>query len=181
MMPPPLANNALSLRPPEREAKPRTLLPPQLAARLTPNERIIMQALLGGQDLTTIAWCLKRDMRTISSHKQRAMGKLALTSNAMLYALAALLSPPLPENITERRQLLTLREQQVLNALLDGHGVTNIAHLRGRSVKTVSFQKRLLMQKLGITNEVELFALAPFRARALLAHWSGWSEFELKA
>ncbi|WP_413501694.1 LuxR C-terminal-related transcriptional regulator [Serratia proteamaculans] len=181
MMPHPLITNASPLRTPEREANPRSLLPPQLAAQLTPNERIIMQALLCGQDLTAIAWKLKRDMRTISSHKQRAMGKLALTSNAMLYALAALLSPPLPTSITEQRQLLTLREQQVLNALLDGHGVTGIAHLQGRSVKTVSFQKRLLMQKLGVTNEVELFALAPLRARALLANWPGWTEFNEQA
>jgi DNA-binding NarL/FixJ family response regulator len=68
-----------------------------LAERLTPNERIIMQALLSGQDLTAIAWKLHRDIRTISSHKQRAMERLALTSNAMLYALGALLSPPSPQ------------------------------------------------------------------------------------
>lgn len=149
----------------------RSLLPPQLAAKLTPNERIIMQALLSGQELTAIAGKLHRNIRTVSSHKQRAMARLALTSNAMLYALGALLNPPLPASIAARRLLLPPREQQVLNALLRGHSVTDIAHQQGRSVKTVSFQKRQLMQKLGLNSEVELFALAPQRARALLANW----------
>ncbi|WP_426505067.1 LuxR C-terminal-related transcriptional regulator [Serratia proteamaculans] len=150
------------------------LLPPQLAARLTPNERIIMQALLSGQELTAIAWKLHRDIRTISSHKQRAMARLALTSNAMLYALGALLSPPLPTEIAARRKLLAPREQQVLNALLNGNCVTDIARQQGRSIKTVSYQKRQLMQKLGLKSEVGLFALAPQQARALLASWTGW-------
>lgn len=179
MMPHSAATSVLSRSPRKPEPVPLPLLPPQLAARLTPNERIIMQALLCGQDLTTIAWGLKRDMRTISSHKQRAMGKLGLISNPMLYALGALIAPPLPAEITDRRRLLTLREQQILNALLEGHSVTEIAHRRVRSVKTVSFQKRLLMQKLKVTNEVELFALAPLRARALLADWLDGAGFDL--
>ncbi|WP_413503252.1 LuxR C-terminal-related transcriptional regulator [Serratia proteamaculans] len=152
------------------------LLPPQLAARLTPTEHIIMQALLSGQELTAIAWKLHRDIRTISSHKQRAMARLALTSNAMLYALGALLGPPLPAEIAARRQLLAPRERLVLNALLNGHCVTDIAHQQRRSVKTVSYQKRQLMQKLGLKSEVGLFALEPQQARALMADWSGWSE-----
>lgn len=73
---------------------PLPLLPPQLANLLTANERIIMQALLSGQALTTIAWRLKRDIRTVSNQKQAAMARLSLTSNAMLYALGALLGPP---------------------------------------------------------------------------------------
>ncbi|MDW5498654.1 LuxR C-terminal-related transcriptional regulator [Pseudomonas lundensis] len=152
------------------------LLPPQLAARLTPNERIIMQGLLSGQELTTIAWRLHRDIRTISSHKQRAMARLALTSNAMLYALGALLNPPLPEDISARRQLLAPREEQVLRALLNGYCVTDIARQQGRSVKTISYQKCQLMQKLGLKSDVGLFALDPQQARALMADWSGWSE-----
>lgn len=151
-----------------------TLLPLQLAERLTPNERIIMQALLSGQDLTAIAWKLHRDIRTISSHKQRAMERLALTSNAMLYALGALLSPPLPAEIAARRKLLAPREEQVLNALLNGNCVTDIARQQGRSIKTVSYQKCQLMQKLGLKSEIGLFALAPQQARAVLASWTGW-------
>lgn len=175
MMPHLAIATALATCSQEREPTLRLLLSSQLNARLTPSERIIMQALLRGQDLTTIAWKMHRDMRTTSSHKQRAMSKLMLTSNAMLYALGALLGPPLSPEIVARRPLLSLREQQVLNALLDGHAVTDIARLRGRSVKTISFQKRLLMQKLRVTNEVELFALAPQRARSLLVNWPGWA------
>lgn len=158
----------------------QALLPAYLTARLTPTERHIVQALLSGQDLTAIAWKLQRDIRTISSHKQRAMGKLGLTSNAMLHALGALLNPPLSADITARRQLLAPREQQVLNALLNGHSVSDIAHQQARSVKTVSFQKRHLMQKLGLHSEVELFALAPQQARALLANWPASTELGLR-
>lgn len=158
----------------------QALLPAYLLARLTPTERHIVQALLSGQDLTAIAWKLQRNIRTISSHKQRAMGKLGLTSNAMLYALGALLNPPLSVDITARRQLLAPREQQVLNALLNGHSVSDIAFQQGRSVKTVSFQKRHLMQRLGLHSEVELFALAPQRARALLANWQASMELRLR-
>ncbi|WP_413502022.1 helix-turn-helix transcriptional regulator [Serratia proteamaculans] len=153
---------------------PLPLLPPQLANLLTANERIIMQALLSGQALTTIAWRLKRDIRTVSNQKQAAMARLSLTSNAMLYALGALLGPPLSADITVRRQLLAPREQLVLNALLTGLSVTDIAYQQGRSVKTVSYQKRRLMEKLGLNNDVALFALAPQQARVLLRSWSGW-------
>lgn len=77
-------------------------------------------------------------------------------------------------DITVRRQLLAPREQLVLNALLTGLSVTDIAYQQGRSVKTVSYQKRRLMQKLGLNNDVALFALAPQQARVLLRSWSGW-------
>lgn len=144
-------------------------LPAPLAACLTPRETQILQALMNGMDLSAIAWKLSRNIRTISSHKQRAMRKLRLNSNAELQALSALLGPPLPAKITARLPLLPPREEQVLNAILNGHCITDIARQQGRSVKTISYQKCQLMQKLGITNEVELFALAPDRARALLA------------
>ncbi|CAI1627279.1 helix-turn-helix transcriptional regulator [Serratia proteamaculans] len=153
---------------------PLPLLPPQLANLLTANERIIMQALLSGQALTTIAWRLKRDIRTVSNQKQAAMTRLSLTSNAMLYALGSLLGPPLSTDITVRRQLLAPREQLVLKALLKGLSVTDIAYQQGRSVKTISYQKRRLMQKLGLNNDVALFALAPQQARVLLKSWSCW-------
>ncbi|MGE6471652.1 LuxR C-terminal-related transcriptional regulator [Serratia proteamaculans] len=145
-------------------------LPAPLAACLTPRETQILQALINGMDLSAIAWKLSRNIRTVSSHKQRAMRKLRLNSNAELHALGSLLSPPLPEEIAARLRLLPPREEQVLDAILNGYSVTDIAHQQGRSVKTISYQKRQLMQKLGITNEVELFALAPERARALLAN-----------
>ncbi|QGH63260.1 LuxR family transcriptional regulator [Serratia proteamaculans] len=143
-------------------------LPPSLTACLTPREAQIIQALMNGMDLSAIAWKLSRNIRTVSSHKQRAMYKLRLNTNAELYALAALLGPHLPATVIARRRLLPPREQQVLNAILRGHSVTDIAQQQGRSVKTISYQKCQLMQKLGLTNEVELFALAPERAQALL-------------
>lgn len=144
-------------------------LPAPLVACLTARETQILQALINGMDLSAIAWKLSRNIRTISSHKQRAMRKLRLNSNAELHALGALLGPPLAADITARLPLLPPREEQVLNAILNGHCITDIARQQGRSVKTISYQKCQLMQKLGITNEVELFALAPERARALLA------------
>jgi DNA-binding NarL/FixJ family response regulator len=143
-------------------------LPAALAACLTPRETQILQALMSGMDLSAIAWKLSRNIRTVSSHKQRAMRKLRLNSNAELYALAALLGPQLPADIRARCQLLPPREQQVLNALLKGYSVTDIARLQGRSIKTISYQKCQLMHKLRISNEVELFALSPERARTLL-------------
>jgi DNA-binding NarL/FixJ family response regulator len=147
---------------------PAPILPASLAASLTPQENIVMQALLGGQDLSAIAWRLARDIRTVSSHKQRAMRKLRLHSNAELYALASLLDPRLPADRHARLQRLSHREWQVLDALLNGQGVTDIAHQQRRSVKTISIQKRQLMKKLEVASEIGLFVLLPQRAQALL-------------
>ncbi|CAI1895662.1 DNA-binding transcriptional activator BglJ [Serratia quinivorans] len=152
------------------------MLPPPLAELLTPKELHILQAVLNGQDLTTLAWRLNRNIRTVSNHKQRAMDKLGLTSNAMLYALGALLSPPLPEGCVQRMHLLTPREHRVLAGLLQGKTVGGIAREQHKSIKTISLQKQRLMEKLALCSGVDLFRFAPDRARVLLANWSAWPD-----
>ncbi|WP_322103598.1 response regulator transcription factor [Paraburkholderia sp. J41] len=65
---------------------------------------------------------------------------------------------------TERREevhrLLTRREFEVLTHYAKGLGVTEIAGLLGRSVKTISAQKCSAMKKLALTNDIELYRFA---------------------
>jgi len=55
---------------------------------------------------------------------------------------------------------LSVRETEVLRLYLSGRSVTQIANVLSRSVKTVSRQKNCAMQKLGATNDRELFDFA---------------------
>ncbi|WP_175948655.1 response regulator transcription factor [Burkholderia pyrrocinia] len=51
---------------------------------------------------------------------------------------------------------LTPRELEVVRLVAKGLGISEIAHLTNRSIKTVSTQKRKAMAKLGAKNNVEL-------------------------
>lgn len=55
---------------------------------------------------------------------------------------------------------LSVRETEVLRLYLTGKSVTQIAGVLSRSVKTISRQKNCAMQKLGATNDRELFDFA---------------------
>jgi two-component system capsular synthesis response regulator RcsB len=55
---------------------------------------------------------------------------------------------------------LSVRETEVLRLYLTGKSVTQIAGVLSRSVKTISRQKNCAMQKLGATNDRELFDYA---------------------
>jgi len=57
-------------------------------------------------------------------------------------------------------QRLSAREMEVLRLYLTGRTVTEIAATLCRSVKTISRQKNCAMQKLGVTNDRELFECA---------------------
>ncbi|WP_395070477.1 response regulator [Paraburkholderia silvatlantica] len=64
----------------------------------------------------------------------------------------------------ERREqvhrILTRREFEVITHYATGLGVTEIAGLLGRSVKTVSAQKCAAMKKLAFSNDIELYRSA---------------------
>lgn len=55
---------------------------------------------------------------------------------------------------------LSRREQEVLRMCVSGPSITEIAAQLGRTVSTVSRQRRAAMEKLGIRTDVELFAYA---------------------
>jgi len=57
-------------------------------------------------------------------------------------------------------QLLSRRELEVFTHYASGLGVTAIAGLLGRSVKTISAQKCAAMKKLSLGNDVELYRFA---------------------
>jgi len=65
---------------------------------------------------------------------------------------------------TERREevqrILTRREFEVMTHYAAGLGVTEIAGLLGRSVKTISAQKCAAMKKLALSNDIELYRFA---------------------
>ncbi|MDF3981115.1 response regulator transcription factor [Luteibacter sp. PPL554] len=52
---------------------------------------------------------------------------------------------------------LTPRERDVLDAYAQGHGLDAIAHTMGRSIKTISRQKRSAMAKLGLANDAQFY------------------------
>lgn len=57
-------------------------------------------------------------------------------------------------------RMLSRRELEVLTHYAAGRGVTEIASLLGRSVKTVSAQKCAAMKKLALGNDIELYRFA---------------------
>ncbi|MEM5315662.1 response regulator transcription factor [Paraburkholderia sp. JHI869] len=64
------------------------------------------------------------------------------------------------ERREEVHRILTRRELEVLTHYAAGHGVTEIAGLLGRSVKTISAQKCAAMKKLALSNDIELYRFA---------------------
>ena len=66
-------------------------------------------------------------------------------------------------------QRLSTREMEVLRLYLTGRTVTEIASTLCRSVKTISRQKNCAMQKLGVTNDRELFEFAALNGMLLTA------------
>jgi two-component system capsular synthesis response regulator RcsB len=56
-------------------------------------------------------------------------------------------------------QRLTRREHEVLRMLFDGLSIAEAANRLKRNIKTISAHKRNAMQKLGVYDDVELFAL----------------------
>ncbi len=57
-------------------------------------------------------------------------------------------------------QVLSRREYEVISYYATGLGVTEIANLLGRSVKTISAQKCSAMKKLELTTDIELYRFA---------------------
>lgn len=55
---------------------------------------------------------------------------------------------------------LTRREKDVLSKVLAGMPVSKIARESGRCVTTISAQKRSMMRKLNVRNDIELTALS---------------------
>lgn len=67
----------------------------------------------------------------------------------------------LPErcSLPPAREPLSRNEREVLQLLLEGFTVSEIAQRRHRSVKTVSTQKVAALRKLGLRNDAEIYAL----------------------
>ncbi|QGH64278.1 hypothetical protein GHV41_07020 [Serratia proteamaculans] len=84
------------------------------------------------------------------------MQKMEMCHNGELYSLGALLYGC---HHTLTPVALTPQEQRVLGSLWCHGSVTETAKQLRKSVKTVSAQKRSIMNKLGVANEVALFAL----------------------
>lgn len=63
-------------------------------------------------------------------------------------------------NGSKRHQSLSQREMQVLQMIVEGHGVSEIAGIVSLSPKTISTHKTRLMQKLQVTNNADLIRYA---------------------
>jgi DNA-binding NarL/FixJ family response regulator len=73
---------------------------------------------------------------------------------------ALLAEAALDSGLNHVRRVLSKREFEVLTHYATGLTLTEIASRVGRSVKTISAQKRTAMRKLSLQNEVELFSFA---------------------
>ena len=72
------------------------------------------------------------------------------------------------DSIEEGLLRLSPRELAVIRLLIAGKSVTDIAQQLNRSIKTISTQKQMAFEKLGIENEADLFRLAAERGTDLL-------------
>lgn len=57
------------------------------------------------------------------------------------------------------RHELTRNEREVLDLLLEGFTLSEIALRRHRSIKTVSTQKIAALRKLGLRSDIEVYAM----------------------
>jgi two-component system, NarL family, captular synthesis response regulator RcsB len=64
------------------------------------------------------------------------------------------------QRVEHLRQILSKREFEVLRHYVSGFGITEIARQTGRSVKTISAQKRKAMKKLSLRSDVDLYRFA---------------------
>lgn len=84
---------------------------------------------------------------------------LAELSEATLRVSQGLLRLPPSCALPPEREPLSRNEREVLQLILDGLTVSEIAQQRHRSVKTVSTQKMAALRKLGLRNDAEVFAM----------------------
>jgi DNA-binding NarL/FixJ family response regulator len=121
---------------------------------LTLMEAKVLLYLLDGMSAKNVAEHICRDTKTVSSYKCKALRKMGLNNKADIYHLGALLHEPVKLFPTSQ---LTREEQRTLCYLLRYGCVSTIAQKLGKSIKTVSTQKRSLMKKLDITHDFALF------------------------
>lgn len=84
---------------------------------------------------------------------------LAMLSDAIVRISQGLSRIPPDCMLPANREDLSRNEREVLDLLLAGLTVSEIALRRHRSVKTVSTQKVAALRKLGLRNDVEIYAL----------------------
>jgi two-component system response regulator DctR len=65
----------------------------------------------------------------------------------------------LKQNVLERMQQLTVKEMQVMRAIIEGHSSREIAESSGNSIRTIELHRAHVLQKLGVHNAVELVSL----------------------
>ncbi|HDS1037083.1 TPA: response regulator transcription factor [Stenotrophomonas maltophilia] len=84
---------------------------------------------------------------------------LSELSDAVIRVSQGLCRLPASCHLPPAREPLSRNEREVLQLLLEGLTVSEIAHQRHRSVKTVSTQKVAALRKLGLRNDAEIYAL----------------------
>ncbi|WP_416057569.1 LuxR C-terminal-related transcriptional regulator [Stenotrophomonas maltophilia] len=84
---------------------------------------------------------------------------LPALSEAVLRVAQGLCRLPEGCSLPPAREPLSRNEREVLQLLLEGLTVSEIAQCRHRSIKTVSTQKVSALRKLGLRNDAEIYAL----------------------
>lgn len=122
--------------------------------RLTGSEARVLLMLLSGLTVKQVSELLRRDTRTISTHKLCAMRKVGLRHNGELFRLGARLLG----HQTVRNPSLTEEDARMMCALVRVGHVSRAAALLGVHIRTVSYRRRVIMKKIGVTNDVALYA-----------------------
>ena len=115
-----------------------------------------------------IAVALNRKGRDFSA-EERDLLDLLRPHVAQAAAIAAMLSQPVPENVTETSEWprLTLRQKRILELVADGRADREVGRTLGISTRTVHAHLQRIYRALDVTSRTE--ALARLRERSLTA------------
>ena len=136
------------------------------SVRLGPREQQIAELLLQGCDNTEIARQLKMARRTVKAHFNRLFLRFSITGGIKRVKLATILY---------RRQLCSdripsERERRVIELVAQGLKNREVAHEIGTTEHVVKNYLRVIYDKLGLWNRVELALWYEARRQQVPAH-----------
>lgn len=132
---------------------------------LTLSERKVLRLLGKGWGINQIASLLKKSNKTISAQKNSAMRRLAIHSNAEMYAWinsaqgARELNLPSVYGDAAEWNTAELR-REILRFMSRGYSMTQIAEQLKRNIKTIRAHKFNVMSKLGVSSDAGLLEAA---------------------
>ena len=128
------------------------------SVRLGSRETQIVKLLMRGCDNAEIARQLKIARRTVKAHLERLFRRFRITGGIKRVKLATLVvsDTKMPANESYRRLISSKREQQVIQLVAEGLKNREVADAIGIEEHVVKNYLRVIYDKLGLWNRVEL-------------------------